>query len=560
MEPERAIGPWVAASIAMLIGVAYAAVLLGPSAFSGETAFWRLPGAIMNGALDIRSAISGYFWFVNDDWRWPLLKVLRPDWPDGSNAALFDSIPIVLLAGKLASSVLGLHGNPFALWTTGCFALNACAFTLLVRSLGQRGLLATIAAAGLGATAPVVQARFGHCTLLAHWLPLFMLAVYFTSVRHGPRYRTIIALCTLAALVHLYLFLMTAAIGAAAIAQTAIDKTSGFRKAALALGSIPLAAGLCLWVIGLPQALAGGQAAVDHGGFSMNLLSPIWPQYSTIGRITGIDAFGQGAIVGEWHQYEGFCFLGMGGLVLCGIALAAAPWRHAHRIRRHPVLAGTFMLLTVWAVSDHIYLGPYLVASYTPPAILADTVMLWFRAPGRFFWPIAWLMLALGLTGVMSRLRPESARIVIAAALLLQWLDITYWRDNFHHLTAQQASVFGSADQAHAVEAMIRDTGAVVVRPCTFEALEFSEVLGNGKMEVQLMAARANARMRGVYVARGGVGCEDHDPLTGPRVLVILNAPNHPITPPAGSRCDTRGAATVCLVDADGQDAPPRRN
>lgn len=43
--------------------------------------------------------MSGYWWFVLDRWRWPLLVITAPNWPQGANAERFDIVPVVALIG-----------------------------------------------------------------------------------------------------------------------------------------------------------------------------------------------------------------------------------------------------------------------------------------------------------------------------------------------------------------------------------------------------------------------------------------------------------------------------
>ena len=220
--------------------------------------------------------------------RWPLLAVTAPNWPQGANAERFDIVPVVALLGKIFYTLTGQVANPYPWWVTGCFTLYAAAFCSLVRGLGQRGLLAAVTSGAFAAMAPFVQARFGHLALMAHWLPIFMLSWYFHRPKKPAEWTGILALCALAAAVHLYLFVMTAAIATAIFLQAMIDKRCTVRLGAAAVIGILASAIITMWMLGVLQDQDLGGITGDYRRYSMNLLSPLWPQTSGLFGRTGM--------------------------------------------------------------------------------------------------------------------------------------------------------------------------------------------------------------------------------------------------------------------------------
>ena len=196
----------MAIAIALCLGLGYALLLLGPAGAVGTAPFWALPTGLLGGSLlDIRNALAGYWWFVQDSWRWPLLALGNPDWPHGANAELFDIVPVVAILGKLLRTGFGLAVDPYPWWVTFCLAMNAASLAALVRALGQRSVLGAVLAGAFGAMAPVVQFRFGHLSLMAHWLPVLTLALYChaRSRRFDARIASAaVGLCLLACCVH----------------------------------------------------------------------------------------------------------------------------------------------------------------------------------------------------------------------------------------------------------------------------------------------------------------------------------------------------------------------
>jgi hypothetical protein len=519
--------------LALGIGLAYAVILLGPAGASGAAPFWELPIGLLGGTLDIRNAIAGYWWFVQDAWRWPLLAVAKPNWPIGANAELFDFIPIVGLFGKLLFTGFGWAVNPYSWWVTACFALNGAALAVLVSTLGQRSLLAAVLAGAFGAMAPVVQHRFGHMSLMAHWLPVAALACYFHKRESRPGARAdagLIGLCLLACFVHLYLYVMTAAIAAAACLQAVFDQRASLWRGAWVLTGIVLAGVVPLWAFGLLGGWGLADISGDFDRYSMNLMSPFWPQTSGLFRWTGIYWLTRGSIGGTTGQYEGFDYLGGGALLLLGVALGDLvlhrPRVLVAALHRHTVLTMALAVLFIWAVSDRVYVGPYLVFSYQPPGWLATTVLSWFRSCGRFFWPIGWLLVAIGLTSGLGVLRPGPRVALAVLALALQWADVAPWRARFAALfDTPPQSAFGSRQDAARIARAIGQAGAVIVVPpvfCSSDGDDFASPFNVAAVELQLLAARANARMGALYLSRMHADCAKAQVVPSPSVVVQL--------------------------------------
>jgi hypothetical protein len=553
-KPDNNASRWLSLGLAGSIGALYALYLFGMSGLSGDKPFWRLPAGLNGGAVDIRNTLSGYWWFVEDRWRWPLLAVTAPNWPQGTNAERFDIVPVVAILGKIWATLTGDYRNPYPLWVTTCFALNAMALAALVRALGQRGLLTAIVAGAMGAMAPVVQSRFGHLGLIAHWLPLFGLALYFDRPIRCSTIAAMVGLCFLAASVHLYLYVMTAAIAAAIILRGLIERDRGCAWSIATLGGILLAGVSVLWITGvLTEPDLSGMTG-DYRRYSMNLLAPFWPQTSGALSWTGAYWLTRGTIGATPGQYEGFSYLGLGGLMLVFFA-GAMTWRRiAHSLRRHFPLGLVLLTLTLWSLSDRIYLGPWLILSYETPSILATTVFTWFRSVGRFFWPVAWLVLAFGIAGIAQDTRLWRARTVVVLALLIQWIDVAPWRAKIFDLVEHpDTSVFGDRDASDKVAASMRAVGVVVVSPsfgCSSETFDYGGAANAAAMDIQLMAARANARMSRVLLSRGVLRCNEPEQPTNPYLLIVLPNPGIPAVRPADATCAQFGKAEVCQIGA----------
>jgi hypothetical protein len=301
--------------------------------------------------------------------------------------------------------------------------------------------------------------------------------------------------------------------------------------------TLPRLAGACLLVF-VPALLLlvafglfdqGGVGTVTHrfGFYSMNLLSPFWPASSGLFSATGLYVFTRGSIGATGGQYEGYNYLGAGVLLL----LVISTLRHAHAIaglvRRYWLVAATLLFFAAWAISNHVYFGPFLLFSYPVPDLLERTVLGWFRGSGRFFWPVTWTLAALALVGVLAAFRGRRLIAILAIAVVLQWVDLSIWRDRLGTLARTvPSSAFGEASAE--LEDMIATAGRVEVVPrlfCSSVGADYAAVQNVATLEVQLMAARTNAAMADVLLGRGNRLCDQPPlPLTGhPFVRVFLS-------------------------------------
>ena len=457
----------------------------------------------------------------------------------GANAALSDCVPILALVAKIIRSLTGTVVDLCPLWVVLSFALNAAALATLVRALGQRSVAAALLAGAMGALAPVIHHCFGHLSHTAHWIFVFSFAVY-ASWRAGQRRAIsagalLVALCFLAFVVNLYIYVMAAAIAAAFFLQAMAERRLPVFVSIAGLIGVIGAGLLPLWAFGMLDNMGPDSVTVPFGVLSMNLLAPFWPQTSGAFSWTGLYLLTRGSIGGTTGQYEGYCYLGLGALLLVGVAAVRSGRVLPGLLRRNWALALALLVLTAWAVSNRIYLGPVLIASYPLPDWLLTTVLAWFRSSGRLFWPVAWLIIALGIAGTLASLRPRAVLGVVVLAVVLQWVDLSIWRSRLHALANEPpVSAFGSLADSATLEAEIARHGRVAVVPSVFcnadGGGDYNAPDTIAEAEVQLMAGRVNATMPAILLTRSWTDCpaERATPLrilAGSGVLIALKQP-----------------------------------
>ncbi len=475
---------------AALIGAVYVLLTFDPPFLLGKGPFWANPrGPWLIGPedridnIDILGAQVGYQAFLRTPWGLPLFYVPTLGAPAGVSIVYTDSIPLVALVGKVVTTIAGVAVNPYGVWVGSCFVLSAVFAALLVAELGETSLLAAGAAAVLSISAPPLLHRFGHLGLMGHFTVIGALFLYLRDRRSSgfwSRTAPWAAWITLSLLITPYLFAMVVAVYAASLLRRAVADPRGLRPSLAEAGIVGSAVLVVMITAGyLGKGTGGAPSASGFGWYSMNLISPFWPQRSGLFP-------GMGAIVDATNgQYEGFNYLGFGAVLIVGVAIATSFDDVKVTLRRHRYLAGVFFGLSLYAISHRVFLGN---------VKLLDLDFNWrigfylgmFRASGRMFWPVFYALELFGLALVLRRLSPRAGVGFVLACCLLQLVDTDPLRGRMATLTRRD--VPPKLDQSEWVARMQR-ASAVRVEP-TFVCSGHSQHAAE-RMELELAAVLA---------------------------------------------------------------------
>ena len=193
-EPRASLLHRMLSIIIVVLGSLFYILYLFPLNFlDGTSSFWESPPI-----EDIATQISGLRYYISDQWRFPLFRTVGLDPPDGISIIYTDSLPIFAVFAKLLHHVFATHFNYFGLWIGLCYILQAISAVVLLVSLGVRGHIPALAAAGIALSAPSFLFRLFHPTLCAHFLIMLALSFYFTSIRTASFHRVWPWFCVLA--------------------------------------------------------------------------------------------------------------------------------------------------------------------------------------------------------------------------------------------------------------------------------------------------------------------------------------------------------------------------
>ncbi|MBC7415105.1 MAG: hypothetical protein H7327_09250 [Herminiimonas sp.] len=532
--------------------LAYATALLLALLFVG--AEYPLDFLLGKGAFfeagDAAQHVSGWWFFASDQWHFPLLFTERLNTPRGTSIAFTDSIPLAALLFKPFVDWLPSHFHYIGMWHGIVYLTQAIGATFLIRALNVRHLLAQLAAVGFTLLWPPLLGRLGHTALMTHSLLLLALGFYFMGRRHvwRPDNTTFafLLLSIAALLVHPYLLAMCLTIYIAFLIDLGIAEGRWAWQAlrlSTVLAILVAVASMCGYFSATTSTATEG-----FGRYSMNLASPFCG-----GRILTCVTDGNGS------QGEGANFFGAGVWLLL-LIVTLQPRSRALSPRHFPALAAALVLLTIYAISNVVYLGPQLLLTYPLPAFLAPVTGT-FRASGRFFWPVGYAVLFFAIASLLRK--PSAwAGAAVVAALCLQWLDLTPYRTTLATIVTRP-----QANDILRWETIM--TG--VTQLDLYPGYSCADVEPQFYARMQQVAGYYGARMNTAFVARPNADCHvlPGDPTGRPQPHHLYVMPVHtlekdPLAAPSvfyrladRHACVLWESALICRADGDAETWAP---
>ena len=361
---------------------------------------------------------TGWLFFRNDSWSWPIGHYTALLYPVGSTVGYSDSIPVLAIIAKLLSRLLPRDFQYIGPWLGLCFILQGY-WGAKIAGLFWRDGWARLAGGMLFVTTPTLLLRVGHPSLCAHWILLALIWRHLSLVP-GRRGLTSAALLTfLAAAVHPYLAAMTLVLALALVVRVKLvdERWSWARAAAVGLALV-LVVGLEFWALGY----LGGSARLEGDNFD-RYGADVTTLFNSMGYSHLLPALPQAA-----GANEGFAYLGGGLLLLTLAALVLVSPRDLPRARWRAIapLGVASALLAVFALSPIVRFGgaDFIHLEWLYKDFLF--VVQAFRSSGRFIWPLHYLAItfALGVMGAALRNHPIGGRVLLGLTLAVQIADL----------------------------------------------------------------------------------------------------------------------------------------
>ena len=363
---------------------------------------------------DLSTHFLGWHFFRFSDWVIPI--GMNPDFGlEISNSIVFsDSNPLFAFVFKFLSPILPYPFQYFGIWILISFILQAWFGWNLLRFLTRDSLIAALGAMLFTFSPPMLQFITTHPSLGSHFLILASLFLVFKPDLRRRRLAWGVLLST-AALVHAYLLAMASLLWIADGLNRITADNLKPRNFALEMLSIGIVLSLLLWQVGY-FAIGSSVMAPGYGFYSANVLSLF-------------DAEGWSYILGDIPRVEGqlgvsgFNFLGLGLILLLSAVIPvffSNGVKFVPLLRRYSFLALALVLFAVFAISNRIGFGAYEIIIPIPEIL--QTMAETFRASGRMFWPV-YYVIVFGILYAVIRGFGKAAVLILSIAVVVQVVD-----------------------------------------------------------------------------------------------------------------------------------------
>lgn len=388
-----------------LCGVFFFARDLGCALLDPQAIGWLLAG-------DWAQHYSGWELFCDTPWTWPPGKMPELLYPVGSSIVYTDSLPLFAIPLKAISGLLPRPFQYIGPWMLLNCILQGLFAAMLVRAR-SRSVICILAGSLLFLLVPLFLRRLVHETLMAQWVILAALWLYFERAQHRSRAALWFLLVAITALVHPYLAVMVIAIQAAnLIGALAARDMFSIRRSGLELACSACVATLFWYLSGafiIPPEYGGG--GVPFGRYSFNLLGFFNPMgYSVL--FPDISVFPD--------QYEGFAYFGFGIIVLCAFGIAQRFFGTRQRDNGDwKAISIVAFVLLLFAASTVVTIGTLVLVNVPS----TNPILCIFRSSGRFVWVPFYLIVLAAAWAVLRRYPVVWAERIFVVCLFLQIAD-----------------------------------------------------------------------------------------------------------------------------------------
>lgn len=373
---------------------------------------------------DIQQHYAGWLFYRQSPLTIPLGLAQGINWPHGISVLYTDSIPLFAVLFRLINAVLPPVFQYFGLYTLLCFMLQG-GFAALLLGLFLKPACALLGTIPLVFSPILIERAFRHTSLAAHFLLLAALYYYVLSSRQNRfAYKGLFLLNVLTITLHPYFVPMTFAITFALLLEYAVRNHSWIAPAGYLIANLAATVAVGA-LLGLFTATAEGGSVVEYGYFGMNL-NALWNPVSRFDTKWSILLPVQNQILGN---YDSFAYLGLGMLICLPVAVL---WILAkkelpallHWAKRHWALGAVCLILTTFAVSNIVTANGALLFKIPLPHSLVRLCTI-FRASGRMFWPVYYLIVLFCIIFCARILNGRKALICLTLLAAVQLIDLS---------------------------------------------------------------------------------------------------------------------------------------
>lgn len=398
----RSLGDWL---LVITLGI-LAALVVNPSGFSFQKVGWLLDG-------DMVQTLVGWEFYRESPLSQPLTRIEKMLPGRGFSTIQSDTMPWFSLMGKLGLQFFDVKAKIhfIGFWLILCWILQAVYANLLAHRL-QLSKTGRYFLVMVTIFSPVLLARFGHFSLMAHWLVLASLYEALKTIQ-GERLSLLrlghIATLSVFSLgTHPYLFAIVIPIFALAV----ILSPGKFSTKLNLFAFVGFASLFSVKVLGFSKVKE--MAASDFGACNTDLLG-IFNSFGASLFVPKLRAF--------WCQPEGFCYFGLVGLL--GLVVFRRGLKNLLQQWWRGQTSKVFFLLAlgyvIYSLASPVRFGGNPVVHLWFYQYLAPLPSI-FRSSGRWIWPIYYL-LTIALVFLFDRWSGRHKTVVVIFLIVFHLVE-----------------------------------------------------------------------------------------------------------------------------------------
>jgi hypothetical protein len=332
-----------------------------------------------------------------------------------STLALNDSLPIMALLYKSIQQILPENSQYFGPWILICFFLQSFFAIKILKKFSDDYILVILFSIFFAFAPIFIWRLWGHYSLMAHWLILWSLDIYFNKNFKLSKWLTIFLLSYL---ISAYIAVMMFIIFITDLIKRKMDKELGYKKISTILIIFFITSLTALYLIGYIE--PGTKLSTSGFGiYKANLLTFFdsnggWSNlFSDIRSIEG--------------EHEGFAFLGSGVILLSIVTILHILFKKVKinvlSIYGYRQILFVSILLFILALSSNVHFGGFHIFSIDFPKFI-DKILGIIRASGRMVWVPFYIAYITLFIGINSLNRKKVYRLVIVFFLCLNIVDM----------------------------------------------------------------------------------------------------------------------------------------
>ena len=403
----------------ILISLGLTIILFGPENFKFTNINWITYKDTLIDQL-------AWKFFYNDNWHFPLGKNPNYGIEIGNSIVFTGAVPFLSIIFKIFKNFLPNNFQFFSFWIFLCFFLQLLFSYLIVYHFTQNKKYSVISSFFF-ILSPILFYRIPmHISLVGQWI---ILASFFaeTITKEKIRFYYWISILAISPLIHFYFTLMLSLIYFIIVFDRFLIEKK-FSKSLKEISAPFFSLLLVMYLSGYFEISLPDSLGYGYGYYKANILSFFNPasttyNFSWSNFIPMIQTSG--------GEYEGFGYLGLGGIILFILLLF-------NFVKREPLLGFKknrpyYLLIIIFfilAISNTINFGSFVLLDTPLPKFLYAPLSV-IRASGRFIWPIYYLILIVGLVLIYKKNEKKRALLILIIILCIQIIDISSGLKNY---------------------------------------------------------------------------------------------------------------------------------